>query len=792
MSKRGRLVGGGSSSSPLIKKQRLDSVDVSVDVVRLIPGLQNHGNTCYFNSALQLLFATKPISNFLLKYSLPPREEGNRFGARITADEKTLERAKKQRFFLNNLQQTFRSLSDYSRVNVPVKRLVTSFVQTAPDSFAAVGRQEDAHECFRQLLNNIHRTLREPAQLHSGETYQQQSIINDCFSGSLSNSIQCSCCGFKSISLETFLDLSIEIYGPSSSVVNDTAPPPLTPLPLSSTSTLTLTPNSLPSSQLPSSQNKTKSNNNNSSNSSSSGSKRSSFFSFSNITSFFSNISTSVTSTFTKNPTIPEKDIALESCLSHFFAVETMSGSNAYECVRCPQKQNGLKKMSIHDTGEMFCLHLKRFDGASGTSQGGRRRKLNRHVSFPLVDLDLSPYMMTRGERAPETHSETARKYSNESLHLYNLVGLIRHHGNTARSGHYVAYVLRDEQWFLCNDTSVTRVTPKEVQSQQAYVLVYQRQQQQPVQSDTTNTTSTTNTTDMNILRDDRDDLLCPIPSSNIEPLRYLSTYWIKKRGTLGRHMSGPPSNAAVLCRHGHLLARCRQQMDMATSLSSQPVVPLRLSTYNQLLLEEGYDATTAPNASPTLTLASVSEPCQECQIEGDKLQQRRLMESRYLDVLRSDFPVQSGKGVENQKRWYLLDTGWWRRWKEWYLNIRNVPLAEQTGREVWGMDEDVCGVLPPGPITNHVLLRSPDYNPNNPRLNLKNSMHYRGVTKEVWDFFVQHHGGGPEIMRCKFDLYDLPVSPPLFPSSPSSSPSSSSVSMSTTSALTLEKGRTC
>ena len=125
-------------------------------------------------------------------------------------------------------------------------------------------------------------------------------------------------------------------------------------------------------------------------------------------------------------------------------------------------------------------------------------------------------------------------------------------------------------------------------------------------------------------------------------------------------------------------------------------------------------------------------------------------------------------------------------------MNIRNVPLAEQTGREVWGMDEDVCGVLPPGPITNHVLLRSPDYNPNNPRLNLKNSMHYRGVTKEVWDFFVQHHGGGPEIMRCKFDLYDLPVSPPLFPSSPSSSPSSSSVSMSTTSALTLEKGRTC
>ena len=68
---------------------------------------------------------------------------------------------------------------------------------------------------------------------------------------------------------------------------------------------------------------------------------------------------------------------------------------------------------------------------------------------------------------------------------------------------------------------------------------------------------------------------------SNAERIRYLSSYWIKKRSLLGLAVAGPPSNADVLCRHGLLLRRCRQRMlgvegiDLGTdSHFSFPVVP--------------------------------------------------------------------------------------------------------------------------------------------------------------------------------------------------------------------------
>ena len=189
--------------------------------------------------------------------------------------------------------------------------------------------------------------------------------------------------------------------------------------------------------------------------------------------------------------------------------------------------------------------------------------------------------------------------------------------------------------------------------------------------------------------------------------------------------------------------------MQQAKTIQSQPVVPIEKSIYNQLILEEGYDATTSPSACNQLTSKTLLQPCHQCQLEGDTLSTRRRKETAFFDRLVNDHPSTNSK----KKEWYLLDTGWWRKWKEWYTNTRSVPLADQIGREIWGMDEDICGVLPPGPITNHVLLNS-EKGSNFPRPNLRPGMHYRGVTKEVWEFFIQHHGGGPEIKKATFNLY--------------------------------------
>ena len=57
------------------------------------------------------------------------------------------------------------------------------------------------------------------------------------------------------------------------------------------------------------------------------------------------------------------------------------------------------------------------------------------------------------------------------------LMGIIMHSGATAQSGHYVAYVKKDNIWELHNDSSVTQIPVFEVFSKQvfrnAYLLTY-------------------------------------------------------------------------------------------------------------------------------------------------------------------------------------------------------------------------------------------------------------------------------------------------------------------------------
>ena len=766
MSKRKKLSGG----SPLTKrKQRQKLADnAAIPVV----GLRNHHNTCYFNSALQVLYATL-LSNYINEFRLPPSEPL----ARATADGQALVSAKKKRAFLNHLKATFHALDTQKTAAVSVKRLVTSFVATAPNSFAT-GRQEDAHEALRQMLYNIHRTLQEPA-IHTttGQTYQQ-SIVTDTFLGQLASRVQCSCCLQSNTSIADFLDLSIEIDGAPERV-------PVVPL-------ATAAPPPMP-----------RNNVNNTNNTSF----------MSNISSFFSNISTSVASTFThaasysKQPSRNTEDIALQTCLSQFFAREDMYGDNQYECNTCQTKTNGSKQMFLKSSSIMLCLHLKRFNQDSSV-------KLNRHVTFPLVGLNVESYMSPAAGTASENSGgSSSSSNSNSSSNnnstgapvpvplstpsptsptaLYDLVGLIRHQGTGSRCGHYVAYVRHaNGQWYECNDDRVVCIDKQQVQQQQAYVLMYQRQDySRNTSTDGTETTSGSFSKLQQLLRlpIEADGTARHYSSSSslalvdANPVRYLSSYWIKKRMLLRSSLlSGPVSNANVLCRHGCLLSRCQVRQrcnterttthnDASTTapppfstLLSRPMLPIPLALYNQLLVEEGHDFTTASSGS-----FSILETCEACEKEGEELNARRTKEKEYFDNLHRDHPTtaaatRQAAAASSPNVWYLLDTTWWRKWKEWYLNTRNIPLADQVGRDVWGMDEDLCGVLPPGPITNHHLFcNAEDRNSSSivesglwvPKNNLQPKIHYRGVSKEVWEFFHVNHGGGPAVMRDTLKL---------------------------------------
>jgi ubiquitin C-terminal hydrolase len=57
----------------------------------------------------------------------------------------------------------------------------------------------------------------------------------------------------------------------------------------------------------------------------------------------------------------------------------------------------------------------------------------------------------------------------------YELIGIIHHHGQTAISGHYTAWV-KYNQFFVCNDVHVKPVNIHEnIKTDTGYILIYNR-----------------------------------------------------------------------------------------------------------------------------------------------------------------------------------------------------------------------------------------------------------------------------------------------------------------------------
>ena len=57
----------------------------------------------------------------------------------------------------------------------------------------------------------------------------------------------------------------------------------------------------------------------------------------------------------------------------------------------------------------------------------------------------------------------------------YHLVAVISHHGSNITSGHYTACVLRNGQWYSVNDSQVSKISDLTAMNQEAYILMYER-----------------------------------------------------------------------------------------------------------------------------------------------------------------------------------------------------------------------------------------------------------------------------------------------------------------------------
>ena len=122
-------------------------------------------------------------------------------------------------------------------------------------------------------------------------------------------------------------------------------------------------------------------------------------------------------------------------CFDHFISPEVMEGENAWLNDSTSQKENVTKSISFWNMPDILVVTFKRFlpDGI---------RKIENRVDFPLVNLDLSKYVVGY----------------NPSTYVYDLYGVCNHMGGTM-GGHYTAYVKNSADiWVHYNDSNVDQI----------------------------------------------------------------------------------------------------------------------------------------------------------------------------------------------------------------------------------------------------------------------------------------------------------------------------------------------
>nr|XP_006819196.1 PREDICTED: ubiquitin carboxyl-terminal hydrolase 31-like [Saccoglossus kowalevskii] len=175
---------------------------------------------------------------------------------------------------------------------------------------------------------------------------------------------------------------------------------------------------------------------------------------------------------------------SLADCFKLYTQEEQLSGDDAWHCPNCKKLQHGtMKKLGLWSLPDILIIHLKRFKQTTT-----RRTKLLNLIDFPISMIDMSPYLEKRNHSAtPSTlNSLTSwspwkrnrRRCSNPELeNVYDLYAVCNHIGNNLGGGHYTAMCKNpiNGDWYLFDDTKVTRITDTEIVTPSAYLLFYQR-----------------------------------------------------------------------------------------------------------------------------------------------------------------------------------------------------------------------------------------------------------------------------------------------------------------------------
>ncbi|KAK6132102.1 hypothetical protein DH2020_034168 [Rehmannia glutinosa] len=172
-------------------------------------GLRNLGNTCYLNSVLQCLTYTPSLANFCL-----------RFLHSSVCDVGVGKEKKGECPFCILEKRIARSLSSEAVSDAPLK--INSCLRIYAEHFRT-GRQEDAHEFLRYVIDACHNTclrLKKLQLQQRGKTGianggdisgTGETVVKEIFGGTLQSQVKCLSCGAESNKIDEIMDISLDI-----------------------------------------------------------------------------------------------------------------------------------------------------------------------------------------------------------------------------------------------------------------------------------------------------------------------------------------------------------------------------------------------------------------------------------------------------------------------------------------------------------------------------------------------------------------------------------------------------
>lgn len=140
----------------------------------------------------------------------------------------------------------------------------------------------------------------------------------------------------------------------------------------------------------------------------------------------------------------------LKNCLDTYFNEDEQISS--WKCEKC-SGQGCVKSIKSWSLPNYLIIHLKRF-----TNNGD---KINTHIDFPIDDLNLTEYISS--------------DKNDPNNYIYSLYAVNYHSGTTGGGHYWSACKNLDKNWYLYNDSNVSKLQNTNVLSKDAYILFYYR-----------------------------------------------------------------------------------------------------------------------------------------------------------------------------------------------------------------------------------------------------------------------------------------------------------------------------